>query len=546
MQRLKSESSEVGDQRSDVSYSYDAVGNRLSKTVDGITVNYNHPYGTSGNRLSSWTATSTNNFESLRTISVAGHSSEEIGTNDMFGVLWVSNTVAVTPDVDGTNFSVNSFVVGSGTQEIVAAIRDEAGNVGYATNTITTRIVTNAAYSYSDAGCLTNITYTGISYPKTTTSLKWNSQYQLTSVSTNGALVESYQYDSSGRRTCSVRSQSGISTTNYYIYDGIQCVADTDSSGNLLRSYTWGPGVDNLLAMTVYTGSVVRTYYAMTDHLGTVHALTDSSGNIVESYKYDAWGRVLGVYDNGGNPLTSDLGSPISVIGNRYLWQGREYSRSTGLYNFRARWYDPVTGRWLSKDPIGISGGLNQYVFCNNNGVNFVDPLGHNAYVIRIGNKFTGHRFLAVDNPSGGMIAYHFYARGHHAGASLWSYAKAFVYDRVDMWSEVIQDPQSYLLYNVRAGTEIAVEAIALGTSVDDTQMIQKMNNKCNIENKNGHYSIFGDRDCNTVTWQSFRSYAGFGETVEINYMNIPSESILNMISMPNFAWVTRNYKLDK
>ncbi|MCK4565152.1 MAG: RHS repeat-associated core domain-containing protein, partial [Verrucomicrobia bacterium] len=41
-----------------------------------------------------------------------------------------------------------------------------------------------------------------------------------------------------------------------------------------------------------------------------------------------------------------------------------------------ARWYNPETGRWLSKDPIGISGGLNQYVFVENNPVNFVDPEG--------------------------------------------------------------------------------------------------------------------------------------------------------------------------
>ncbi len=65
-----------------------------------------------------------------------------------------------------------------------------------------------------------------------------------------------------------------------------------------------------------------------------------------------------------------------SALGNRYLWQGREYSWSTGLYSFRARWYDPLTGRWLSPDPIGINGGLNLYVFCGNSPVNFVDPLG--------------------------------------------------------------------------------------------------------------------------------------------------------------------------
>ena len=100
------------------------------------------------------------------------------------------------------------------------------------------------------------------------------------------------------------------------------------------------------------------------------HALADETGNIVESYEYDAWGNVLAVRDGSGNPLSE------SAIGNRFLFQGREYSWATGLYNFRARWYDPETGRWLSNDPIGISGGLNQYVFCANNPVNFIDPLG--------------------------------------------------------------------------------------------------------------------------------------------------------------------------
>jgi len=63
-------------------------------------------------------------------------------------------------------------------------------------------------------------------------------------------------------------------------------------------------------------------------------------------------------------------------LGNRYLWQGREISWRTGLYYFRQRWMDPVVGRWLSNDPIGISGGLNQYVFCANGPVNHRDPSG--------------------------------------------------------------------------------------------------------------------------------------------------------------------------
>lgn len=68
------------------------------------------------------------------------------------------------------------------------------------------------------------------------------------------------------------------------------------------------------------------------------------------------------------------------VYGNPFYFQGRVYDKETELYHFRSRWYDPETGRWLSPDPIGISGGVNLYLFCNNNPVNFVDPKGDFAF----------------------------------------------------------------------------------------------------------------------------------------------------------------------
>ena len=60
----------------------------------------------------------------------------------------------------------------------------------------------------------------------------------------------------------------------------------------------------------------------------------------------------------------------------RYRFQCREWSAATGLVNFRMRWYDSVTGRWLSKDPIGLNGGLNLYAFCNGDPVNYLDADG--------------------------------------------------------------------------------------------------------------------------------------------------------------------------
>ena len=153
--------------------------------------------------------------------------------------------------------------------------------------------------------------------------------------------------------------------------------ASIPPSGSVTRVYTHGPGIDNILSMTVY-GATTNTYYYLKDHLGSVLGLVDKDGTLVESYRYDAWGRVLGVYTGGGQAIAT------SAFGNRYLWQGREYSWKTGLYFFRARWYDPVTGRWLSNDPIGISGGLNQYVFCANNAMNFTDPEGLDTYLITV------------------------------------------------------------------------------------------------------------------------------------------------------------------
>lgn len=345
-------------------YTYDDVGNRTHKTNDSLSVTYTVPYGTSGNRMSGWSATV--GGTAVGTMAAAGYASEAIGTNIYLGQLFVSNALAVvTPSVATTNFSAAAVPVSVGTNVFMAAIGDVAGNVGFAYSTVTVSVATSGAYQYNTAGCLTNIQYVGSIFTQSL-ALTWNSLYQMTVARTNGVVAETYQYDSFGRRV----TISNGSTTNWLVYDGLHVVAEADKNGIIQQSFTYGPGIDNWLSMSVHTGATPVTYFYLTDNRGTVHALASTNGVIVESYSYDAWGRVLGVYDGNGTPLTE------SAVGNRILFQGREYSWKTGLYYFRARWYDPVSGRWLSNDPIGISGGLNQYVFCANNPVNFVDPTG--------------------------------------------------------------------------------------------------------------------------------------------------------------------------
>ena len=209
--------------------------------------------------------------------------------------------------------------------------------------------------------------------------LTWNLQGELVSVSTNGVFAEGYAYDALGRRV----STTDASGTVYHAYDGIHCVADLSADGALLRSYTWGSGMDNLLAVTLYSATETNTLYAVTDPLGTVHALVASNGTSQLWFTYDSWGNITVA----SQPLS------FSASQLRFTWQGREYSRATGLYSFRARWYDPASGRWLSKDPIGLEGGLNLYEAFGNNPVCFVDPNGTDRYL----DHHWDHTWVSVD-----------------------------------------------------------------------------------------------------------------------------------------------------
>ncbi len=104
------------------------------------------------------------------------------------------------------------------------------------------------------------------------------------------------------------------------------------------------------------------TLFYHQDGLGTVTDLTDSAGVTAKSYSYDAYGNILE--------------SP-GTVEQPYTYTGRELDSETGLYYYRARYYDAGTGRFLQNDPIGFRGGdLNLYRYVVNNPLNFRDPVG--------------------------------------------------------------------------------------------------------------------------------------------------------------------------
>jgi RHS repeat-associated protein len=97
-----------------------------------------------------------------------------------------------------------------------------------------------------------------------------------------------------------------------------------------------------------------NAFYYHRNQKYSIIGLTNAAGTLVERYSYSAYGT-LGIYDPSGTVRTN------STYANRYTYTGREYDPDLALYHFRARWYDPATGGFISRDPLGYVDGMSLY-----------------------------------------------------------------------------------------------------------------------------------------------------------------------------------------
>jgi RHS repeat-associated protein len=174
-----------------------------------------------------------------------------------------------------------------------------------------------AAHTYDANG---NLTGDG------TKTYTWNARNELIGIA-GGGTTASFAYDGLGRRT--TRTVDGTTTT--FLYDGLNRLKATSGATSTLMLE--GLGLDQHFAQI--QGTTVTSFLA--DALGSTYTLTDSAGAVSAQYKYEPYGAATKM----SGTASTDL-----------LFTGRE-DDATGLFGYRARYYQPSRGRFVSEDPLG-------------------------------------------------------------------------------------------------------------------------------------------------------------------------------------------------
>ena len=194
----------------------------------------------------------------------------------------------------------------------------------------------------------------------------WDYRNRLTGVveksSSGTVLVQgTYTYDALNRRIGVAETVGGTTTTTWTVYNGTNPYADFNGSGTLLTRYLTGKATDSYLARVAASGTVA---WYLADHEGSIRDIANTSGAVIDHVAYDSYGNV-----------TSET-SPSN--GDRIKFDGMAWDAAIGDYYDNARYYDSVSGRFISQDSFGFQAGdTNLDRFVGNSPSDYVDPTGH-------------------------------------------------------------------------------------------------------------------------------------------------------------------------
>ena len=188
---------------------------------------------------------------------------------------------------------------------------------------------------------------------------------------TNGSISATLLYDGDGNRAAKT---VGATATRYLVDDlnptGYAQVVEEVAGGAVQRTYTYGL---QRISQNQLIGSTWTPSFYGYDGFGSVRALTNSAGTVTDTYDYDAWGNAVNV--TGSTP-------------NAYLYRGEQYDSDLNLYYLRARYLNPLSGRFLTRDPEAgrppDPATLHRYLYAGADPVNKLDPTGRDIFKVMI------------------------------------------------------------------------------------------------------------------------------------------------------------------
>ncbi len=252
---------------------------------------------------------------------------------------------------------------------------DALGNhISVTTDGTTTSYSHNNMNAYTTVGSET-MQYDGNGNMLSDGSHTYQYNYRNRIISVDNGSTATYQYDALDRRIC----KATVTDTIHYYYRGVQCIEELHANipsgegqgwaSHATVSYVYGIAIDDILSMH-RNG---QDFYYHKNHLGSVMAITDSVGAVVETYDYNPFGTPT-IYNATGTEITA------STISNNILFTGREYDYETEQYYFRARTLQPTFGRFMQHDPLMYVDGFNLFRYVVGNPINKTDNLGLTQY----------------------------------------------------------------------------------------------------------------------------------------------------------------------
>lgn len=353
------------------SIGYDKVGRRSSLTYpNGDRTSYD--YDKAGRLLNllhknkAGRVISSNSHTHDQTVNRLSNTSQEKSVSYQYDAIYrLTQALSSTPGNSSNTSGRGDGIPNATQQQKESYFYDAVGNrlaserrAAYVYNQANQLVANGGSYQYDQNGNLIQKTTS-----EGTTNYEWDYENRLVKVTTPDGTVAEFAYDPFGRRIAKKVTESGTSTSTRYFYDNQNILFEYDDGGAIGNRYTHGPGVDEPLMVT----TAKEKYYYHADGLGSILALSDGAGKVVQTYDYDSYGNL------------KDL---MNRIKQAYTYTGREWDKETGLYYYRARYYDPMEGRFISMDPISFQGGdVNLYGYTGNNPINFTDPSGLRASI---------------------------------------------------------------------------------------------------------------------------------------------------------------------